>query len=307
MEKQCKKTITWTIKKLPLLRSEEIHSDQFVLGGCKWFLGAVRDLDDRLFMFLEVADHESLPSGWSIHARYVVIMTYQKLRLPISIGWKMLNVTPSVLPSGQNGTQRWFDEKCPHCVINFPLHKFAEDSGFLVKGEIKIVAEVEVLEVIGKLDVSEKTSTIMETVGGFQLHSSQVEFASHMFERHPEIASEFRPKNPTLRTGYMSLLISLIETLRHSPHKLHQSDIAEAYAALRPLTDAGFKLDWLEKKLDEISTKKEKEEAGETRVQEIEEELKDLKHKCSDLEAQLEKEKAEVSDAKSPVSFDDVI
>lgn len=130
---------------------------------------------------------------------------------------------------------------------------------------------------------------------------------SHMFERHPEITFEFRLKNPNLRAGYMSLLLSLIKTLRQAPQELSKSDLAEAFATLKSMTDVGFQLDWLEKKLVEMSKKKEKEEAGETRMQEIEEELQDLKQKCSDLEAQLEREKAEVFAAKAPLSFDDVI
>ncbi|XP_020880588.1 MATH domain and coiled-coil domain-containing protein At3g58360 isoform X2 [Arabidopsis lyrata subsp. lyrata] len=191
----------------------------------------------------------------------------------------------------------------------FPLNEIcAKDSGFLVNGELKIVAEIEVLEVIGKLDESEETSTIMETIdfNGFELLPSQVEFVRNMFEKHPEIASEFRLKNPNLKSGYMSLLLSLIETLRQSPQELNKVDLAEAYVALRSMTDAGFKVDWLEKKLFEMSEKKKKEEAGETRMQEINEELKSLNQKCLDLEAQLEKEKAEVFAAKAPLSFNDV-
>lgn len=126
---------------------------------------------------------------------------------------------------------------------------------------------------------------------------------SRLFTRHPEIASEFRVKNPNLRTGYMSLLLSLIETLRQSPHELSMADMAEAYAALGSMTDAGFKLDWLKKKLDEMSEKKEKEEA---RVKEIKQELNVLYQKCADLVAQLE-EKAEVSAAQAPLSFGDFI
>ncbi|XP_010427736.1 PREDICTED: MATH domain and coiled-coil domain-containing protein At3g58270-like [Camelina sativa] len=69
----------------------------------------------------------------------------------------------------------------------------------------------------------------------------------------------------------------------------------------------GLNLNWLKEKLEQVSEKKEKEEAGETRVQEIEEDLKKLKQKCSDMEAQLEKEKADVSVARAPLSFDDVV
>lgn len=38
-----------------------------------------------------------------------------------------------------------------------------KDGGFLVNNEIKIVAEVEVLEAIGKLDVSEETEEVTQT------------------------------------------------------------------------------------------------------------------------------------------------
>ncbi|CAH8320498.1 unnamed protein product [Eruca vesicaria subsp. sativa] len=208
--------------------------------------------------------------------------------------------------------EHWFDTYNFYSSRRFEFSLndiFDKDGEYLINGELTIVAEVEVLEVVGKLDVTEVTSTIMETmdVNGFQLPSSQVGFMSYLFERHPEIASEFRSKNPSLRAGFMSLLFSLIESLRHSPYKLDKDDLAVARAALGSMTEAGFKLDWLEKKLDGMTEKKEKEEAGETRIQEIENELKDLKQKCSDLEAELEKEKSEVLAVKAPISFKDVI
>lgn len=130
---------------------------------------------------------------------------------------------------------------------------------------------------------------------------------SRIFERHPDFASEFRPKNQHLRSAYMNVLLGLIETLCQSTQELCKDDLADADAALVYLTNAGFNLDWLEEKLYEVSEKKENEEAGETRMQEIEKELKDLKQKCSNLEAQLEKEKANVSMARAPLSFDDVV
>lgn len=59
---------------------------------------------------------------------------------------------------------------CPLNEIN------AKDSGFLLNGELKIVVEVDVLETIGKVDVTEETSTITEIVdvNGFQLLPSHV-------------------------------------------------------------------------------------------------------------------------------------
>lgn len=74
--------------------------------------------------------------------------------------------------------KEWFDDStrwgCPSII---PLNEInAKDSGFLVNGELKIVAEIDILEVIGDVDVSEGISTVKETidVNGFQLLPSQV-------------------------------------------------------------------------------------------------------------------------------------
>lgn len=130
---------------------------------------------------------------------------------------------------------------------------------------------------------------------------------SRVFERHPEIAFGFRARNPTLRAGYMSFLLSLIESMCQSPQELSKDDMTSAYAALKSMTDAGFKLDWLQKKLDELCEIKEKEKVCETQVQEMEKELKSLKMKCSDMEALVQKEKAKMSATKLPLSFDDLV
>ncbi|CAF1707466.1 unnamed protein product [Brassica oleracea var. botrytis] len=74
----------------------------------------------------------------------------------------------------------------------------------------------------------------------------------------------------------------------HSPQEVFQDDLSDAYAALGFMRDAGFKLDWLEKKLYEVSERKKNEEAG---LKEMEEDLRDLKHKCSDMEALANEEK----------------
>ena len=39
-------------------------------------------------------------------------------------------------------------------------------------------------------------------------------------------------------------------TICQSPQEVFQDDLSDAYAALGFMRDAGFKLDWLEKKLD---------------------------------------------------------
>ncbi|KAF3582652.1 hypothetical protein DY000_02033567, partial [Brassica cretica] len=93
-----------------------------------------------------------------------------------------------------SGKEQWFDENSyfSSSVSLLPIHGcgiLAKDGGFLINKGLEIVAKVEVLEVVGKLDVTEETSMLMETmdVNGFQIPSSQVDSVSHMFERHPGI------------------------------------------------------------------------------------------------------------------------
>ncbi|KAG7561306.1 MATH/TRAF domain [Arabidopsis thaliana x Arabidopsis arenosa] len=278
-----KKKFTWVIKNFSSLQSEKIYSDQFVIDGCRWRLLAFPKgnsiKSDHLSLYLEVAESESLPCGWRRHAQFF---------------FTIVNHIPGKF-SQRKETTHWFCEKVPDWGFTnmFPLNELkAKDSGFLVNGDLKIIVEIEVLEVIGLLNVSES----MMDVNGFHVLPSQVKYVKSLFEIHPDIASKFRIKNQYLKTGYMNVLLSLIETVRRSPKEISKADLDDAYVALESLTDYGFKLDWLKKNLDQVSEKKEKEEAGETRRKEIEEELKDLKLKCSGLETHLEKVKRKCSD-----------
>ena len=98
----------------------------------------------------------------------------------------------------------------------------------------------------------------------------QVESVNNLFENHPDIASKFCLENPLLRTTYLNSLLCLTEILSQSPEKLSSVDLGNAYCTLSSLTKAGFKLDWLEKKLKDV---------GDTRVLQLEQDLKDLKEK----------------------------
>ncbi|VVB06145.1 unnamed protein product [Arabis nemorensis] len=129
-------------------------------------------------------------------------------------------------------------------------------------------------------------------VNGFQVLPSQVDLVRRIFEKHPYMALEVRLKSPVLKTAYMNVLLSLIKTLHELPREISKDDMADAYDSLGSMKDVGFKLAWLEKKLDEVSEKKEKEEACEARMREIEQELKDLK--------------AKVFAARAPLRLDDI-
>ncbi|KFK34489.1 hypothetical protein AALP_AA5G152200 [Arabis alpina] len=163
--------------------------------------------------------------------------------------------------------QHCFDEQSPTLGYTFPYQVLAEDGGFLVNGELMIVAEV-----IGASDVFEE-SIPFEKVRGQRVSCSS--FTGRICE-------------------------SLIETLYQPLEELSNEDLVEADIALTYLKDVGFKVDWLEKKLDPLKEKKEKERSCEARVHEMEAQLHDLKHK-------FEAEKAELSATRAPLSFHDFV
>ncbi|KAL1204973.1 MATH domain and coiled-coil domain-containing protein [Cardamine amara subsp. amara] len=70
-----------------------------------------------------------------------------------------------------------------------PLTKLHDkNGGFLVNGEVKIVAEVGAVEVVGKSDVLKETLLVNESinVNGFQVLPSQVESVNSLFKEHPD-------------------------------------------------------------------------------------------------------------------------
>ncbi|KFK35077.1 hypothetical protein AALP_AA5G232300 [Arabis alpina] len=143
-------------------------------------------------------------------------------------------------------------------------------------------------------------------VNGFQVLPSQVDTVKRIFEKYPDFASEFRSKNRHLKPTYMNVLLGLIEMLCQSPQELSDDDLDEASVAVSFVANGGFKLDWLEKMLEEVTAKKKKMDSGKARLQE-EEELHKYNQKCLELKTLLEKEKADVLAASVPLLFDDAV
>ncbi|VYS47704.1 unnamed protein product [Arabidopsis thaliana] len=262
MADQYEKKITWTIKIFSSLQSHAIYSDIFVVGDTKWHLlaypkGYGDSINKCLSLFFCVPDPDDLPSGWKRHIIYrltVVNQMSEKLsKQEVAQGWFYRN-------SHSLGSQTML-----------PLNEFLDvNGGFLGNGEVKIVAEVGVLEVVGKSNVLEETLLVNGgiNVNGFQVLPSQVESVNNLFKKHPDIASDFRLENTHLRTTYLNSLLCLTELLCQSPQKLSNVDLANAHFTLACLINAGFKLDWLEKKLKEV---------GKTRMQQLEQDFNGLK------------------------------
>ncbi|EOA24557.1 hypothetical protein CARUB_v10017815mg [Capsella rubella] len=269
MGNQADNKFTWMIKNFNTFFAERCtYSDIFVAGRCRWRLMAYPKgsykhdyYGNHLSLYICVPDSESLPSGWSRNAK---------------ISFTIATQTLGEL-SHMREAEYWFDQENAtqgfECMLRLSeLH--GRDNGLLVNGAVKVIAEVNVLEVIGKLDVPEEPKSI--DIKGVQVLASQVESVNSLFEKYPSFASKLCSKNPQLQKTYLNIAQNLTEILCKSPEELSNGDLAEAYSALRFVTNAGFKLDWLEKKL---------KEAGKTRLHEIEQELKDLNLKCADMEA----------------------
>ncbi|KAL1201596.1 MATH domain and coiled-coil domain-containing protein [Cardamine amara subsp. amara] len=190
------------------------------------------------------------------------------------------------------------------------LHTSREDDGGRGLEETSVKWRNYVASILGTSEnVVQEIEPVKETmnVNGFEVFSSQVESVSHIFKRHPDIAIGFRPKNQQIRRAYMDALLSLIEMMCQSPEKLTENDLTNADETLVDLTDAGFKLDWLKTKLNEISEKKKMEQVSGPRLQTMEEQLQKLKQMFLDLESELQKEKEEALAAIAPLSFNDVV
>ncbi|XP_010412834.1 PREDICTED: MATH domain and coiled-coil domain-containing protein At3g58270-like [Camelina sativa] len=280
MGNQVDRKFTWVIKNFSTLQSEKIYSDEFVISGCKWRLLAFpegNNSPNNFSLYLIVADYESLPSECKRNVFFTFTLVNQ------------LHERLSRVKVARN----WLDQKAPDwgftsMISLIELH--AKDGGYLLNDELKIVIELYVLEVIGKLDVPEESKEATKPlktmnhndddedipgdlvdVNGFQVLPSQGEvcvllvlvlitpsfyskvgLARLIFEEHPATALECRTKNQSLRTSYMNLLLSLIKMLFKGPEEQSKDDLSDAEAALVYMTSLAFKLDWLEKKLNEV-------------------------------------------------------
>ena len=95
--------------------------------------------------------------------------------------------------------------------------------------------------------------------------------------KHPDVAVDIRSDIREVKTAYMNILLGLVQTLDKPPQSLSETELSNADSELSVLTDAGFKLDWLKSKLEEVSLKR--------------------KEPSSHLKVELDKEKIESTTA----------
>ncbi|KAJ4866325.1 TRAF-like family protein [Raphanus sativus] len=84
------------------------------------------------------------------------------------------------------------------------------------------------------------------------------------------------------------LLLSLIETLRKPPQSFFNTELSNAESQLNELAEAGFKLDWLKSKLEEVSLGEKQCRCGWiSGPREVEQRIKNLELTLLDLKVEL--------------------
>ncbi|XP_018484521.1 MATH domain and coiled-coil domain-containing protein At3g58280-like [Raphanus sativus] len=153
---------------------------------------------------------------------------------------------------------------------------------------------------------SDDADEIVE-VNGFQVLDSKVNQVMTIFEKHPDMASDFSLKNQQLRNAYMGVLLNLVMTLCQNPKELTMDDVNKADRTVLDLTKAGFKLHWLRQKLDEAFQKKEKKREIRVRIRLLDEKVKKRKLSLSDLESDLKKQKDAALATEASFDFCDIV
>ncbi|CAG7889059.1 unnamed protein product [Brassica rapa] len=249
-----------------------ISSPKFLSGNYEWFVNVYPNgyhIDERLSLHLQVANPESLPLGWKKQASYSFALLNQS--------GKELYRTPESCKLFRAQFTGWGSPKA------FTLQKL-QDMGYLENNKLILKVDVKVIEAV---DEGAVTGKDMLDVRGFKVLYSQLPLVNKLFRKHPDIALNFKLKNQSVKTTYMNLLLGLIEKLDKPSPSFTEIELSNAQSELMDLTEAGFELDWLKKKLDEISLEKKRGLTDGSRVQEIDEHIKNL-----NLELEKEKEKS---------------
>ncbi|CAA7029591.1 unnamed protein product [Microthlaspi erraticum] len=263
-------------------KEASISSQKFSSGGCEWFVRVHPKgdmFDDHLALYLLVANPQSLRLGWKRRASYSFFLVNQ-------LGKDLIKINDTTCRLFCAQMSGWGRSKA------VPLKKLQE-KGFLEKNKLIVKVEVKVVEVVDQGDVTGKETF---DYGGFQVLYSQATSLSKLFANHPNVAVNVRQKNQRVKTTYMNILLDLIETLDKPPHSISETELSNTRSELIDLTEAGFKLDFLKTKLEEVSLERKKTNAADddgSRVQELEKQIKNLKAELNE-----EKVKSVSSDAK---------
>ncbi|XP_019099943.1 PREDICTED: MATH domain and coiled-coil domain-containing protein At3g58280-like isoform X2 [Camelina sativa] len=207
----CDTKFAWVMKNFSSLQLQDCYvSVPVLIRDVKWrlFVYPEENNGDHLSLYLQV-DFESMPCGWRQYTQFHLTVVNQ-----LSEQFSVKTGTVEMLQKGESGLIR------------------------KLRNGVMIVAEVETFEAISTSQVAKISDdsewTVLEyyssseedkddvtlVVKGFHVLESQVNQVKEMFEKHPDLASNFNFKNQNLKNVYMGILLDLIKTLSKSPKEL---------------------------------------------------------------------------------------
>ncbi|CAN6903249.1 unnamed protein product [Brassica oleracea] len=271
-------TLSWVIDNFSE-KNDEIRTANFSISGCEWCVcvhpkGASGSV--HLCLYLHVVNPDSLSLGWKRRASYCFVLLNQSgkelFRSPEESRCTLF--CSEILSWGYYKT--------------LPLSKLQE-KGFLKKNKLTIKIHIKVLEVVHQ---GKSTENEMLDYGGFQIPASQLALLTKNVIIHdPNFAVDIEPENQAVNTKYRNLL-RIVETLSKPPQSLSLAQLCNAQSELTALEEAGFKLDWLNSKIEELSVECKKEPLSDgSRVRQLEDRVNNVELTLSDLKAELDREK----------------
>ncbi|KAJ4892168.1 TRAF-like family protein [Raphanus sativus] len=286
-----------------------IASRVFVAGGCEWYLSVCPKYNDHLSLFLNVANRESLRTGWKRSAKYY---------------FRVLNKSNRELYRSSVYGRR---ESVVFCARNpgwgvsktLPLSKFQE-SGFLENDKLIIEVYIKVVEAFdgegrdinGFQVFSAHVASVKKTFGEHVAKKEYMNTLSNACSKLSELAEvgvkldwlkskfdTFKSKNTDDGAADESLVPLLEERIKnlelmvsgfkkdclkskcerkisHAADECRFQKLEESVKNLE-LMELGLKLDSLKSKLEEVSLEKKKShDAVESRAQLLEGRLKKI-------------------------------
>ncbi|CDY72672.1 BnaCnng78740D [Brassica napus] len=170
--------------------------------------------------------------------------------------------------------------------------------GFLEKDKLTVEVYIKVVEVVHQ---GKSTENDIIDFHGFQISACQVFPVANTVFQDPHYVIDFKPENQWVQTKYMYLL-GLVETLSKPPQSLSATELSNAQRDLTALKESGFKLDWLNSKLEEVSLEWKKAAHsfnGSSGILQLEERVENVELSLSDVIVELEKVKIKSAGAQA--------
>ncbi|WZZ22358.1 hypothetical protein YC2023_123745 [Brassica napus] len=174
--------------------------------------------------------------------------------------------------------------------------------GLLEKDKLTVEVYIKVLEVVHQ---GKSTENDIIDFDGFQISASQVFPVANILYQDPHYVVDFKPENQWVQTKYMYLL-GLVETLSKPPQSLSATELSNAQRDLTALKESGFKLDWLNSKLEEVSLEWKKaahSSDGSSGIHQLEERVENVELSLSDVIVELDKVKTKSAAGAQVSSF----